>query len=234
VHPNVYLARKQNILNRLTRPLQGAMIFRIREVCVSLNMEQTMADVPTTPSAVHVVGAIGLETVPETSLPLMALADGVKPERRVARPIACIHMPGPIDRTDEDSFKLLANLKLLIAAGTGLYLGCVHAADDVDWARRRIDAARKFVAEFGVATECAWAAARRQKSSASCSTSRVSHGGKDPGPRQLTARLCGSIKLLLFAMMCGRLPRAMHQHGGNLNRRGRSRATTRSVINAVG
>jgi methionine synthase II (cobalamin-independent) len=72
--------------------------------------------------------------------------------RSVGRPITYIHMPVPIDRTDEAFFQPLANLKL--ASGTELYLGCVHAADGVDGARRRIDAARKFVAEFGVATEC--------------------------------------------------------------------------------
>jgi|SRR5580658_2834694 hypothetical protein len=72
--------------------------------------------------------------------------------RSIPRPIAYIHMPVPIARTDEAFFKPLAALTL--APGTELYLGCVHAADGVEGTLRRIEAARKFVAHFGIATEC--------------------------------------------------------------------------------
>jgi methionine synthase II (cobalamin-independent) len=72
--------------------------------------------------------------------------------RTVGRPIAYIHMPVPIDRTDDAFFKPLAELKL--GPGTELYLGCVHAADGAAGTRRRIDAAQKYVTGFGVATEC--------------------------------------------------------------------------------
>jgi methionine synthase II (cobalamin-independent) len=72
--------------------------------------------------------------------------------RTIGRPIAYIHMPVPIGRTDEAYFQPLSGLNL--PPGTELYLGCVHAADGVDGAKRRIDAAHKFAPEFGIATEC--------------------------------------------------------------------------------
>ncbi|PZG03157.1 hypothetical protein [Nonomuraea aridisoli] len=75
-----------------------------------------------------------------------ALAD------RLARPLAWIHLPVPIDRTDPAYFAPLRDLRL--PAGTDLYLGLLHATDGLDGARRRIDAARTAVGAFGVATEC--------------------------------------------------------------------------------
>jgi methionine synthase II (cobalamin-independent) len=70
----------------------------------------------------------------------------------IDRPITYIHMPVPIERTDEDYFKPLAALRL--KPGTELFLGCVHAGDGVEGTRKRIEAARKYAPEFGVATEC--------------------------------------------------------------------------------
>jgi hypothetical protein len=72
--------------------------------------------------------------------------------RSVSRPIAWIHMPVPIDRADDAFHAPLTGLRL--GAGTELYLGLVHAADGVAGATRRIAAARKYVPEFGVASEC--------------------------------------------------------------------------------
>ena len=70
----------------------------------------------------------------------------------IRRPIAYIHMPVPIARTDDAYFQPLSGLDL--PPGTELYLGCVHAADGVEGTRRRIRAAQKFAAKFGIATEC--------------------------------------------------------------------------------
>jgi methionine synthase II (cobalamin-independent) len=72
--------------------------------------------------------------------------------RTIGHPIAYIHMPVPIGRTDEAYFQPLSGLKL--SQGTELYLGCVHAADGVEGAQRRIQAAHKFAPKFGIATEC--------------------------------------------------------------------------------
>jgi len=75
----------------------------------------------------------------------------------VNRPITYIHMPVPIDRSDDAYFQPLANLKL--AASTDLFLGLVHA-DGADGTRRRIEAAARYAPEFGIATECGMARLR--------------------------------------------------------------------------
>jgi hypothetical protein len=75
-----------------------------------------------------------------------ALADGL------THPLAWIHLPVPIGRTDPAYFAPLRDLRL--PARTELYLGLVHATDGEDGARRRIDAALTAVDAFGVATEC--------------------------------------------------------------------------------
>jgi hypothetical protein len=45
--------------------------------------------------------------------------------------------------------------------GTTLYLGAVHAG--VDGAKARIAAARRYVPQFGIATECGMARARSEE-----------------------------------------------------------------------
>ena len=71
---------------------------------------------------------------------------------RIARPIHWVHLPVPIERDDDAYFAPLADLKL--HPETELYLGLVHFRDGVEGAGRRIEAAKKVVPEFGVATEC--------------------------------------------------------------------------------
>jgi hypothetical protein len=75
-----------------------------------------------------------------------ALAVGVQ------RPIDWIHMPVPINRSDDAYFAPLADLTL--RAGTRLYLGLIHFTDGVEGSRRRLAAAGKVVEDFGIATEC--------------------------------------------------------------------------------
>jgi hypothetical protein len=70
----------------------------------------------------------------------------------IDHPIAFLHLPVPIGRTDDTFFAPLEGLR--IKPGTELYLGVVHAADGVDGTNRRIAAARKFAPTFGVSTEC--------------------------------------------------------------------------------
>ena len=72
--------------------------------------------------------------------------------RNVARPINWMHMPVPIERTDDAFYAPLKDLRL--AAGTELYLGLVHARDGVDGTKRRIAAAKKVIPVFGIASEC--------------------------------------------------------------------------------
>jgi methionine synthase II (cobalamin-independent) len=72
--------------------------------------------------------------------------------RSVDRPIDWIHMPVPIDRSDDAYFAPLTNLRL--QDRTELFLGLVHAQDGVEGARKRIAAAKKYVSNFGVGSEC--------------------------------------------------------------------------------
>jgi hypothetical protein len=75
-------------------------------------------------------------------------------------PLAYIHLPVPIERTDEAFHRSFGNLKL--RPGTELYLGVVHARDGAEGARARIDAARRYAPSFGIATECGMARARTE------------------------------------------------------------------------
>ena len=75
----------------------------------------------------------------------------------VSRPITYIHMPVPIDRSDDAYFRPLQNLRL--SRGTELYLGVVHG-DGVEATNQRIAAAAKFAPDFGIATECGIARCR--------------------------------------------------------------------------
>lgn len=68
------------------------------------------------------------------------------------RPLNWVHMPVPQGRDDAAYFAPLAQLRL--RPETELYLGLIHPSDGVEGAERRIAAARPFVADFGVATEC--------------------------------------------------------------------------------
>ncbi len=69
----------------------------------------------------------------------------------VPRPIAFLHMPVPIARSDDAFFQPMAGLAL--GPETELYLGLVHA-DGADAIKKRIAAASKYVSGFGIATEC--------------------------------------------------------------------------------
>jgi methionine synthase II (cobalamin-independent) len=79
--------------------------------------------------------------------------------KAVRHPVAYIHMPVPLPRATDDYLAPLKDLKL--TPGTELYLGLIHAADGPEGARQRIALARKYVSDFGIATECGFARARK-------------------------------------------------------------------------
>ena len=81
--------------------------------------------------------------------------------RTIPHALAYIHMPVPVERSDDAFFRPFDDLKLTL--GTELYLGVVHAPDGVDGMRARIAAARRHVAGFGIATECGMARARSEE-----------------------------------------------------------------------
>ena len=82
-----------------------------------------------------------------------ALAGAIK------HPLAFVHMPVPINRTDDAFFRPLRDLKL--APDTEVYLGVVHGADGKEGTDIRIAAAGKHLKGFGIACECGIARARR-------------------------------------------------------------------------
>jgi len=70
----------------------------------------------------------------------------------VKRHITWMHMPVPIDRSDDVYFAPLKDMKL--QSGTGFYLGLIHNTDGLDGAQARVDAAAKSCSNFGISTEC--------------------------------------------------------------------------------
>lgn len=71
---------------------------------------------------------------------------------KLRRRLDYIHMPVPRDWTAPERFARLADFKL--GAETRVYLGLVHMTDGVEGARKRITAARRHLADFGVAASC--------------------------------------------------------------------------------
>lgn len=87
---------------------------------------------------------------PEDTSTLVEVANAIS--AGVKRTINWIHLPVPRNRTDDAYFAPLRNLQL--HPETELYLGLVHFTDGVAGTLRRIEAAQRVVANFGVATEC--------------------------------------------------------------------------------
>lgn len=77
------------------------------------------------------------------------------------RAIDWIHMPVPLSRDDAAYFAPLKGLKK--SASTRLFLGLIHMSDGIEGAIRRINAAKHYCPDFGVATECGFG--RRPKDS---------------------------------------------------------------------
>src|SRR5947209_2728999 len=87
---------------------------------------------------------------PENTSKLVDVANGIS--AGLKRSLNWISMPVPRNRSDDAYFAPLKNLQL--HPETELYLGLVHFTDGVEGTRRRIEAAQRVVADFGVATEC--------------------------------------------------------------------------------
>ena len=87
---------------------------------------------------------------PENTSRLVKVANAVA--RSLTRDLDWLHLPVPKERSDAAYYQSLESLRL--HPGTELYLGLVHAGDGTEGTQRRIAAALKHVAAFGVATEC--------------------------------------------------------------------------------
>jgi hypothetical protein len=87
---------------------------------------------------------------PDDARKLVEMANGISAAAR--RRVDWIHLPVPRDRDDAAYFEPLRDLDL--QPGCELYLGLVHYTDGVEGTDRRVATARRFVSDFGVATEC--------------------------------------------------------------------------------
>ena len=87
---------------------------------------------------------------PDDTAKLVTVASHLS--RHLSRPLHWVHLPVPRARSDEAYFEPLGSLAL--RPETELYLGLIHFTDGLEGARRRVVTARRFVRDFGVATEC--------------------------------------------------------------------------------
>jgi hypothetical protein len=71
---------------------------------------------------------------------------------KLGRPIDYLHMPVPVERSDDAYFAPLAGLKP--GTNTRLFLGLVHDSDGVEGTKKRIGVAARYARDFGIATEC--------------------------------------------------------------------------------
>ena len=81
--------------------------------------------------------------------------------KAIPHKLAYIHMPVPIERSDDMFHAPFRDLKL--GDGTELFLGLVHAKDGVEGTRARLATAQRYAPKFGVATECGMARARSEE-----------------------------------------------------------------------
>jgi hypothetical protein len=68
-----------------------------------------------------------------------------------ARPVTWIHLPVPINRTDDAYFAPLCEL---LNRDVEVFLGLIHLHDGVKGSLKRAEVARRYLQRFGVATEC--------------------------------------------------------------------------------
>jgi hypothetical protein len=93
---------------------------------------------------------------PDLALPV-AMANAAV--NAVGRKIDYVHMPVPRTRDDDAYFAPLADLS---AGDAKLYLGLVHYTDGVEGTLKRVEAAKRFAADFGIATECGFGRRTRE------------------------------------------------------------------------
>lgn len=67
------------------------------------------------------------------------------------RSVAWVHMPVPINRSDDDYFAPLRELK---SGDTKVFLGLLHLHDGTEGSLKRAEVARRYLSGFGIATEC--------------------------------------------------------------------------------
>jgi hypothetical protein len=99
-------------------------------------------------------GDLGHKHLVEPADLALAVDMANKVTKGVLRTVDYFHMPVPINRLDDPYYAPLYNLKIGTAK---LYLGLIHHSDGITGTENRIKIAKKYVSEFGVATECGMA-----------------------------------------------------------------------------
>ena len=88
---------------------------------------------------------------PRDAAIVVEMLEGIAAATR--RRIDFFHIPVPKDRTDDAFYAPLKGWKR--PAGTELYLGLLHHADEAG-DRARVAVAKKFIGDFGLSAECGW------------------------------------------------------------------------------
>ena len=88
---------------------------------------------------------------PKDAAILVEMLEGIAGATK--RRIDFFHIPVPKDRTDDAFYAPLKTWKR--PAGTELYLGLLHHADEAG-DKARIAVAKKFIDDFGLSAECGW------------------------------------------------------------------------------
>jgi len=94
---------------------------------------------------------------PLTARHLVDVANAIT--RSVKHQVAYIHLPVPLTRATDEFFAPMRDFAL--SRKTEIYLGLIHAADGIEGTNKRIALAHNYVPEFGIATECGFARARK-------------------------------------------------------------------------
>jgi hypothetical protein len=81
---------------------------------------------------------------------LVEVANGIA--AHLHRSMSYLHLPVPRNRDDAAYYAPLKELRT--GDHTKLFLGLVHKSDGLAGAKRRIAAAKRYVSDFGIATEC--------------------------------------------------------------------------------
>jgi methionine synthase II (cobalamin-independent) len=94
---------------------------------------------------------------PVTARHLVDISNAIA--KKVSHKVAYIHLPVPAPRASDYFFAPMREFAL--SPETEIYLGLVHAADGAEGAKQRIALAHNYVPNFGIATECGFARARK-------------------------------------------------------------------------
>jgi methionine synthase II (cobalamin-independent) len=141
-HEFEYLATSSPMFNHMTRDDMVAMLVRLGNAVppeVELGYHCCYGNF----NLKHFVEPIDMGDMVDVANKVVSALD---------RRVQFVHMPVPIERTDDAYFAPLQNF--MRGDGMEFYLGLAHDQDGVAGALKRAAVARKVIADFGISTEC--------------------------------------------------------------------------------